>query len=85
MVNPLNCFKTYDIRGELGSEMNPSIAYRIGRAVASSFNVDNLVVGFDARETSPVLATAVAEGICDEAPPRLHLSAGLRSPGPLRR
>ena len=66
MVNPLNCFKTYDIRGELGSEMNPSIAYRIGRAVASSFNVDNLVVGFDARETSPVLATAVAEGICDE-------------------
>ena len=28
----LNCFKAYDIRGELGEELNEDIAYRIGRA-----------------------------------------------------
>ena len=28
----LRCFKTYDIRGELGWEMNEAIAYRIGRS-----------------------------------------------------
>ena len=27
----LNCFKAYDIRGELGEELNEDIAYRIGR------------------------------------------------------
>ena len=26
----LNCFKAYDIRGELGEELNEDIAYRIG-------------------------------------------------------
>ena len=28
----LTCFKAYDIRGELGTELNEDIAYRIGRA-----------------------------------------------------
>ena len=33
-MNDLACFKAYDIRGRLGSELNEDIAYRIGRATA---------------------------------------------------
>ncbi len=30
-MTQLTCFKTYDIRGQLGAELNEGIAYRIGR------------------------------------------------------
>ena len=61
----LTCFKAYDVRGKLGVNLDATIAYRIGRAVAQPFQGKNIVIGFDARETSPVLATAVMRGICD--------------------
>ncbi len=31
---PINSFKAYDIRGELGVNLDEDIAYRIGRAFA---------------------------------------------------
>ena len=61
----LNCFKAYDIRGKVGDEFNEEIAYRIGRATAQLLKAKKVVVGFDARETSPTLAKAVISGICD--------------------
>ena len=61
----LTCFKAYDVRGKLGEELNEDIAYRIGRATAQSQNAKTIVIGFDARATSPNLSRAVAEGICD--------------------
>ena len=61
----LTCFKAYDIRGRLGEELNEDIAYRVGRATAQSLNAKTIAVGFDARESSPNLAEAVASGICD--------------------
>ena len=61
----LTCFKAYDIRGRLGAELNEEIAYRVGRATAQSLQTKNIALGFDARETSPSLAQAVAKGICD--------------------
>ena len=61
----LSCFKAYDIRGELGVNFDTEIAYRIGRAVAQNFQAKNIVIGFDARETSPELAAATMRGICD--------------------
>ena len=33
-MSKLTCFKAYDIRGELGIDIDARIAYRIGRAVA---------------------------------------------------
>ena len=33
MTTPeLTCFKAYDVRGRIPDELNPDIAYRIGRA-----------------------------------------------------
>lgn len=63
--NSLDCFKTYDIRGRLDSELDIGIAYRIGRSVAEFLQAKSVVVGFDARKSSPKLAKSVAEGICD--------------------
>lgn len=31
-MEKLTCFKAYDIRGKLGTELNEEIAWRIGRA-----------------------------------------------------
>lgn len=59
------CFKAYDIRGKLGSEINENISYRIGYAVTKYFSASNIVIGFDARETSPMLSQAVAKGARD--------------------
>ena len=64
-VNKLTCFKAYDVRGKLGEELDDNIAYRIGRATVQSQRATTVVVGFDARATSPDLARAVAKGICD--------------------
>jgi phosphomannomutase len=66
MENELTCFKLYDIRGELGVELNEGIAYRIGRAFARCLGLKSVVVGGDARETSEALKNALSDGLRDE-------------------
>ncbi|KGJ90203.1 phosphomannomutase/phosphoglucomutase [Thalassotalea sp. ND16A] len=62
----LSCFKAYDIRGQLGSELNEDIAYAIGRAFALEIKPKQVVVGGDIRLTSEGLKLALARGIQDE-------------------
>jgi phosphomannomutase len=64
-MSPLTCFKAYDVRGEIGVNFNADIAYRIGRAVGQHFGSGAVVIGCDARETSPELTKAVMRGVCD--------------------
>jgi len=64
-VSDLSCFKAYDIRGEIGVNIDEDIAYRIGRAAAQHFGAKSIVIGFDARETSPAFAAAAARGAMD--------------------
>ncbi|OUU29657.1 MAG: phosphomannomutase [Candidatus Endolissoclinum sp. TMED37] len=64
-MKELSCFKTYDIRGEINVNINTEIAYRVGRATGQHFNAKSVVIGFDARETSPEFASCVAKGIQD--------------------
>lgn len=64
-MSELTCFKAYDIRGEIGVNIDEGIAYRIGRAVAQHFGAQSVVIGFDARETSPAFAAAAARGAID--------------------
>ena len=63
--NLLNCFTAYDIRGQINVSINVGIAYRIGRAVAQHLRARTVVVGYDARATSPEFASAVARGVLD--------------------
>jgi len=65
ILNDLTCFKAYDIRGEIGVDIDPGICYRIGRATGQHFNAGSVVIGFDARETSPAFAEAAAQGARD--------------------
>lgn len=64
-MNKLTCFKAYDIRGQLGTELDESVAYRIGRAYAEFLKPKNVVLGGDIRLTSESLKLALSEGIRD--------------------
>lgn len=64
-MSALTCFKAYDIRGELGKELNEDIAYRIGRAYGEFLTPKTIVVGGDVRLTSEALKLALAEGLMD--------------------
>ncbi|MBS1157503.1 MAG: phosphomannomutase [Proteobacteria bacterium] len=64
-MTELTCFKAYDIRGELGPELNEDIAYRIGRAYGEYLKPKTVVVGGDVRQTSAALKQAVANGLMD--------------------
>lgn len=64
-MGKLTCFKAYDIRGQLGSELNTDIAYRIGRAFGQYLKPKSIVVGGDVRLTSNELKSAVTNGLLD--------------------
>ena len=62
----LTCFKAYDVRGELGVNFDSQIAYLIGRAVVQYFQAKDIIIGFDARETSPELAAAMSLSLVNQ-------------------
>ena len=61
----IDCFKAYDVRGRLGTELDADVAYRIGRAFAQSRQAREVIVGRDSRATSPELAAALIRGLND--------------------
>ena len=63
MSTKLPAFKAYDIRGLMPAELNPSIAYHIGRGIAATTGATSVVLGMDSRETSPTLMAAVGAGL----------------------
>ncbi len=60
------CFKAYDIRGKIGLDIDNETCYKIARAYARVMKPKQVVVGFDARETSPIFAKYVMMGLKDE-------------------
>lgn len=64
-MSKLTCFKAYDVRGQLGTELNVDIAYRIGRAFGQFLKPKSVVVGGDVRLTSNELKSAVTNGLLD--------------------
>lgn len=65
MSDVLTCFKAYDIRGKLGTELNDDIAYRIGRAFGEYLKPKKIVLGCDVRLTSESLKLSLAKGLQD--------------------
>jgi len=61
----LTCFKAYDIRGKLGTELNEDIAYKIGRAYGQIYQPKTVVIGADVRLTSESLKQATIQGLND--------------------
>ena len=64
-MTQLTCFKAYDIRGKLGTELNDEIAYKIGRAYGQIYQPKKIVVGCDIRLSSEDLKQAIIKGLND--------------------
>jgi len=70
-VNP-SIFRAYDIRGIYPNELDETAAYKIGRAFAVYLKEnevnkpEKVIIGYDARISSPVLKRSFIEGITDE-------------------
>lgn len=65
-MTPLTCFKAYDIRGRLGTDLDENIAYRIGAAFAVVLKAKTVVLGRDVRASSEGLASSVAQSLIDQ-------------------
>jgi phosphomannomutase len=72
----LACFKAYDIRGRVPSELNADIARRIGRAYAEYLAPGAVVVGEDVRPTSPLLADALGQGLMEGGADVIRIGLG---------
>lgn len=72
----IDCFKAYDIRGQIPNQLNPDIAYRIGNATAEFLGAKRIVVGRDIRLSSAELTDAVCRGITDAGAEVLDIGVG---------
>ena len=65
MINK-NIFRGYDIRGVFGSDLTEKIAFTIGRSFGTKAKKENktfVIIGYDNRESSPILFKGLKEGI----------------------
>lgn len=69
----LRCFKSYDIRGQVGTDLTTGIARRIGHAFADVLGARRVVIGRDCRLSSPDLAAAAMAGLNDAGAEALDL------------
>lgn len=72
----IDCFKAYDVRGQIPNELNTDIAYRISNATVEFLNAKRLIVGRDIRQSSEELMQAVSRGIRDAGAEVLDIGLG---------
>jgi phosphomannomutase len=58
-------FRNYDIRGEYGKELSAEAVYTIARAYVQFANPKKVIIGSDARVSSPELKEATIRGLVD--------------------
>ncbi|GHU93398.1 phosphohexose mutases [Deltaproteobacteria bacterium] len=63
MQYDLSCFKAYDIRGRVPDTLDAPVAHALGLAFAQTLPARNVVIGRDARLSSPSLSCALAKGL----------------------
>jgi len=64
-MSAISGFKAYDYRGRIPGELNPEVAYRIGRAYAEWLKPKRVIVGRDIRLSSLELCEALTNGLLD--------------------
>lgn len=64
-----NIFRGYDIRGIYGENLNEDVSYTIGKSYATilrqKYNSNKVIIGEDARSSSPALSKSLIQGIID--------------------
>ncbi|HKC15832.1 MAG TPA: phosphomannomutase CpsG [Steroidobacteraceae bacterium] len=61
----LSCFKAYDVRGRIPTELNEDLVYKIGGSYAGFVKPRRVAVGRDIRATSQTLSAALIRGLND--------------------
>lgn len=61
----MDAFKAYDIRGVYNSDFDKEDVYKIGYFLPKLLETDRVLVGYDDRESTPEIFTALADGITD--------------------
>ncbi|MCL1857484.1 MAG: phosphomannomutase/phosphoglucomutase, partial [Kiritimatiellaeota bacterium] len=61
----MSAFKAYDIRGEYGIDFTADTVYRIGRELPGLLGAKRVLVGRDARVSSPEIFEALCQGITE--------------------
>ena len=64
-MSAITCFKAYDLRGRIPTELNDDVAYRVGRAYAQFLSPKRVVVGRDIRLSSEGLTDALCRGLTE--------------------
>jgi len=64
-VSRLTCFKAYDVRGRIPSELNEELAYQIGQAYVGLIRPKTVCVGRDIRLSSQAMCDALVRGLTD--------------------
>lgn len=64
-MDKLNCFKAYDIRGKVPSELNEELAYKIGITYTNYLKAKKVVIGYDIRKSSLDIANALIKGLTE--------------------
>jgi len=59
-------FKRYDVRGTVPDELSRDLVYQIGRAFVAQFELSQVVVGRDMRESGNDLAAGLVAGVADQ-------------------
>jgi phosphomannomutase/phosphoglucomutase len=63
MMSANKLFGTNGIRGLVNKELTPEMAIKVGSAIGTFFGRKNLLIGYDARTSGPMLAEAVTAGL----------------------
>jgi phosphomannomutase/phosphomannomutase/phosphoglucomutase len=64
-VSKLSCFKAYDVRGRIPTELNEELAYQIGQAYVGLVKPKTVCVGRDIRLSSAAMCEALVRGLTD--------------------
>ncbi|MCZ7614453.1 MAG: phosphomannomutase [Ignavibacteriaceae bacterium] len=64
-MSKIACFKAYDIRGKVPSELNNELGYKIGRAFSKLTQAKKIVIGYDIRKSSLEISEALKNGLTD--------------------
>jgi phosphomannomutase len=66
-------FKSYDVRGIVGTQLNPDTAYLIGRAFVQALGRTNICIGRDMRPSGTALLEALTRGAVDGGADVTHI------------
>ena len=66
-------FKSYDVRGVVGSQLTPDVAYWIGRAFVQALGRTNICIGRDMRPSGTELLEALTRGAVDGGADVTHI------------